>query len=290
MNNDILCQKQNSYRKEIIMGKIASIKGRQVLDSRGNPTVEAEVTIVSGAIGRAIVPSGASTGSREALELRDKTKNYNGKGVTKTVSYINMVWEKQLDGKESADQREIDDLMRRIDDTENKNRYGANSILAVSLAIAHATASEMKLPLFRYIGGMNAHVLPVPLMNVINGGAHADNNLDFQEFMIAPTGFDTFSEALEAGVNVFHALKNVLKNCGCSTAVGDEGGFAPQLKSHEEALTLIMRAIEQAGYKPDYQIKLALDVAANEFYKGGTYQMKKQGVDLNGEQMVDYLL
>ncbi len=275
------------------MSIIVSVKGREVLDSRGNPTVEAEVILESGAIGRAIVPSGASTGETEAVELRDGDINrYKGKGVLKAVENINTKIADLLVGEESTDQVRIDNLMIELDGTWNKKNLGANAILAVSLAVARASAIELDIPLYRYIGGTNAKVLPVPLMNVINGGVHADNNLDFQEFMIVPVfgGKDPdnpkFSEALRCGVEIFHTLKSILKEKGYSTNVGDEGGFAPNLKSNKEALDILMEAIRKAGYEPGEDVFLALDAASSEFYdrEKGVYIV--EGRELSKEDMV----
>ncbi len=275
------------------MSMIVNVKGREVLDSRGNPTVEAEVTLESGVIARAIVPSGASTGETEAVELRDGDKNrYKGKGVLKAVENINKKIAEVLIGEESTNQVRIDNLMIELDGTPNKANLGANAILAVSLAVARASAIELELPLYRYIGGTNAKVLPVPLMNVINGGVHADNNLDFQEFMIVPVfgGKDPdnpkFSEALRCGVEIFHTLKGILKEKGHSTNVGDEGGFAPNLSSSKEAFDILMEAIEKAGYTPGEDVFLALDAASSEFYdkEKGVYRF--EGRELSKEDMV----
>ncbi len=275
------------------MSMIVNVKGREVLDSRGNPTVEAEVTLESGVVARAIVPSGASTGETEAVELRDGDKNrYKGKGVLKAVENINKKIAEVLIGEESTNQVRIDNLMIELDGTPNKANLGANAILAVSLAVARASAIELELPLYRYIGGTNAKVLPVPLMNVINGGVHADNNLDFQEFMIVPVfgGKDPdnpkFSEALRCGVEIFHTLKGILKEKGHSTNVGDEGGFAPNLSSSKEAFDILMEAIEKAGYTPGEDVFLALDAASSEFYdkEKGVYRF--EGRELSKEDMV----
>ncbi|WP_297888824.1 phosphopyruvate hydratase [Sulfurihydrogenibium sp.] len=259
--------------------------GREVLDSRGNPTVEATVVLESGAVASAIVPSGASTGVNEALELRDgDKKRFLGKGVLKAVENINTKIADLIIGEESEDQVKIDRMMIEADGTENKSNFGANAILAVSLAVARATAVEKEMSLYRYLGGVNAKVLPVPLMNVINGGAHADNDLDFQEFMIVPVCGNSFKEALRAGVEVFHVLKSVLKEKGYSTNVGDEGGFAPALKETKEALDLLMMAIEKAGYTPGEDVFLALDAASSEFYENGKY--KFEGRELTSEDMI----
>jgi enolase len=270
------------------MTLIERVTAREILDSRGNPTVEAEVTLTSGIIGRAAVPSGASTGENEALELRDgDKKRYAGKGVQKAVSHINNTIAKLLLGRDALLQSDLDSVMLTADGTPTKKKFGANAILAVSLAAARAAADTVGLPLYAYLGGVGARTLPVPLMNIINGGAHADNNVDFQEFMIVPAGFAKFSEALRAGVEVFHALKGVLKKRGYSTAVGDEGGFAPSLKSNEEAIEAILEAITQAGYKPGEQIALALDTASSEFYNKGKYVFHKSDNSVrNAEEMV----
>lgn len=267
------------------MSIIVDVFGREVLDSRGNPTVEATVVLESGAVASAIVPSGASTGVNEALELRDgDKKRFLGKGVLKAVENINKKIADLIIGEESEDQVKIDRMMIEADGTENKSNFGANAILAVSLAVARATAVEKEMSLYRYLGGVNAKVLPVPLMNVINGGAHADNDLDFQEFMIVPVCGNSFKEALRAGVEVFHVLKSVLKEKGYSTNVGDEGGFAPALKETKEALDLLMMAIEKAGYTPGEDIFLALDAASSEFYENGKY--KFEGRELTSEDMI----
>ena len=269
------------------MSKIVKVKGREVLDSRGNPTVEVEVHLESGAVGRAIVPSGASTGEREALELRDgDPKRYLGKGVLKAVDNVNSVIAKALIGLEPYNQREIDKILIELDGTENKSRLGANAILGTSMAVARAAASELGILLYQYLGGKFGYRLPVPLMNVINGGAHADNPLDIQEFMIVPVCGGSFREALRAGVETFHNLKKILKEKGYSTNVGDEGGFAPNISSSEEALDTLMQAIEKAGYKPGEDILLALDVASSEFYEGGYYQF--EGKKMNAEDMVEF--
>lgn len=257
--------------------KIASVVGREILDSRGNPTVEVEVALVGGALGRAAVPSGASTGEREALELRDgDAKRYLGKGVRKAVDHVNGEIAQALLGKAATEQVEIDMALIELDGTETKSRLGANAILGASLAAAKAAAAQHGLPLYAYLGGANARQLPVPLMNVINGGRHADNNVDIQEFMILPVKADCFAEALRMGAEVFHHLKAVLKERGYFTAVGDEGGFAPDLKSNEEALEVILRAIERAGYRPGEDIYLGLDAAASEFYKDGKYRLEAE--------------
>jgi enolase len=257
---------------------IERVTAREILDSRGNPTVEAEVTLVSGIIGRAAVPSGASTGENEALELRDNDKKrYAGKGVQKAINNVNTTIAKAITGLDALMQAEVDQAMLDADGTPNKRKLGANAILAVSLATARAAADAIEVPLYAYLGGPGARTLPVPLMNIINGGAHADNNVDFQEFMIAPGGFASFSEALRAGVEVFHSLKTVLRERGHSTAIGDEGGFAPNLKSNEEAIEAILEAITQAGYKAGEQVALALDTASSELFENGRYAFRKSG-------------
>lgn len=269
------------------MSEIVDIHAREILDSRGNPTVEVEVFLASGASGSAAVPSGASTGQREALELRDGDKTrYHGKGVTKAVNNVIEEIAPRIIGLDSEDQVYIDNLLIELDGTENKQHLGANAILGVSLAICRATANELELSLYRYIGGTNAKVLPVPMMNIMNGGAHADNNLDIQEFMIMPIGFDDFSSALRAGSEVFHTLKKILKDRDLNTAVGDEGGFAPNLNKNEEALALIIEAVEKSNYKPGEDVYLALDVAASELFKDGKYTF--EGQQLNSSDLVSY--
>jgi enolase len=258
------------------MTNISSIIAREVLDSRGNPTVEAEIQLASGTVGRAIVPSGASTGEHEAVELRDgDNARFLGKGVLKAVENVNGEIAEALANVDTADQRALDQKMIDLDGTENKGRLGANAILAVSMAAARATAAEYGLPLYRYLGGAGANTLPTPMMNILNGGAHADNNVDFQEFMVMPVGAPSFSEALRWGVEVFHTLKGVLKKRGYNTAVGDEGGFAPSVKSNVEGIEVVLEAIEKAGYKPGKEIAIALDPAASEFYQDGKYVFKK---------------
>ncbi len=270
------------------MTTIVAITAREILDSRGNPTIEVEVTLDGGFRGRAAVPSGASTGRFEAVELRDgDKKRYNGKGVLKAVKNVREKITKRLVGMDASDQVLIDRTLIELDGTENKRRLGANAILGVSLACAKAAAEASMLPLYRYIGGSNAKVLPVPMMNIINGGAHADNSLDIQEFMIVPVGFTAFSDALRAGVETFHSLKEILRKKGLSTSVGDEGGFAPGLKANREAIDVVMQAIEAAGYKPGHDILLALDCAASEIYKKGGYLF--EGSDLSADEMVNYL-
>lgn len=265
------------------MAKIKKVKAREILDSRGNPTVEVDVVLDSGVLARAAVPSGASTGENEALELRDgDKKRYLGKGVLNAINNVNTVIASKIKGL-SPDFEKIDALLIKLDATENKSKFGANAILGVSLALAKAAALAKKKPLYKYLGGEKARILPVPLMNILNGGLHADNNLDIQEFMIMPVGASTFSEALRRATEVFHNLKSLLKSKGLSTSVGDEGGFAPNLNSNEEALNLILQAIEKAGYKPGKDVSLALDCAASSFYKDGAYQFegaKKSSEDL----------
>ena len=272
------------------MSTIVRISGIEILDSRGNPTVEAEVFLADGSMGRAAVPSGASTGEHEAVELRDGDKSrYLGKGTSKAVANINGAIAKALTGHDATLQARIDQILIEQDGTANKANLGANAMLAVSMGVARAAAASQRAPLFRYLGGVNACTLPVPMMNIINGGAHADNSVDMQEFMIVPYGANRFSESLRMGVEVFHTLKNVLKKRGYSTAVGDEGGFAPNLKSNEEALEVVLEAITQAGYKPGEQIGIALDPASSEFYQDGRYVFKKSDKSQRtSEQMVEY--
>ncbi len=272
------------------MSKISKIKAREVLDSRGNPTIEVEVWLESGFFGRASIPSGASTGKHEALELRDKdSERYFGKGVQKAVFNVNEIIAPQLEGLESSRQVEIDQMLCELDGTENKSKLGANAILGVSLACARATAEEFGIPLFAYIGGVRARVLPVPFMNVINGGVHADNPLDFQEFMIVPWGGDSFSSALRMGAETYHSLKSVLKEKKLSVSVGDEGGFAPQIKSPEEALDYLIKAIEKAGYKPGEDVAIAMDVAASELYEGdGVYKLTGLGKKMDRNELLKY--
>jgi enolase len=270
------------------MSAIVDVIAREILDSRGNPTVEADVVLESGATGRAAVPSGASTGSREAIELRDgDPKRYLGKGVLKAVEYVNTEIAEALLGLDGEEQTRIDHILCELDGTENKSRLGANAMLAVSCAVAKASAEDAGLPLYRYFGGAGPMSLPVPLMNVINGGAHANNSVDLQEFMIVPVSAPSFKEALRWGAEVFHTLKKIIGNKGWPTQVGDEGGFAPDLKSNEEALTLLMQAIETAGYKPGEQIALALDCAASEFYKDGKYVLEGEGRSLSSTELTD---
>ena len=271
------------------MSSIEYIEGREVLDSRGNPTVEVEVELESGASGRAMVPSGASTGQFEAVELRDGGERFGGKGVLEAVGHVNGEIADALVGVEAADQRGVDQLLIDLDGTDNKARLGANAILGVSLAVAHAAAEERGLPLFRYVGGTNAHVLPAPMMNVLNGGVHADNNVDFQEFMVMPLGAASFSEALRWGAETYHALKQVLARRGLSTAVGDEGGFAPNLESNEAAVQVLVEAIEAAGRTPGTDIAIAMDPANSEIYRDGRYHLDGEGRSLSGSEMVAYL-
>ncbi len=274
------------------MSSIIDIHARQILDSRGNPTVEVDVITEEGAMGRAAVPSGASTGAHEAVELRDGDKSvYMGKGVLNAVNNINKTIADELIGVDVFEQNDIDRIMLKLDGTENKAKLGANAILAVSMACAKAAATEANMPLYRYVGGVNANTLPIPLMNILNGGSHADNSIDFQEFMIMPVKADSFSEALRMGTEVFHHLKNVLKKKGYSTNVGDEGGFAPNIPSNEEAIETVLKAIEEAGYKPGHDIYIAMDAATTEFYdeKTGLYTFKKSdGREMDSSAMVAY--
>ena len=272
------------------MSTIVDIIGREIIDSRGNPTVECDVLLESGAMGRAAVPSGASTGSREAIELRDGDKSrYLGKGVLKAVENINTEISEALMGLDASEQTFVDRTLLDLDGTDNKNRLGANSTLAVSMAVARAAAEESGLPLYRYFGGSGAMALPVPMMNVINGGAHANNNLDMQELMILPIGAPTFREAVRYGAEVFHALKKLINDKGMSTAVGDEGGFAPSVKNHEEAIQLVLQAIEKAGYEPGRQIALGLDCASSEFYNDGKYHLGAEGLSLSSTDLTNLL-
>ncbi len=272
------------------MSEIIAVHAREILDSRGNPTVEAEVFLDSGFSGRGAVPSGASTGTREALELRDgDSKRYLGKGVLKAVGYVNNEIGPKLIGLDALDQVGLDRLLIAMDGTENKGHLGANALLAVSMAVAKASAADTGVPLYRYLGGVSAHVLPVPMMNVLNGGAHADNNLDIQEFMIVPAGAESFPEALRMGAETFHNLKKVLKSKGLNTAVGDEGGFAPNLKSNEEAMEVLMKAIETAGYEPGKDIFIALDAAASEFYQDGSYRLEAEAKpQKSADEMIEF--
>ncbi|WP_421621107.1 phosphopyruvate hydratase [Alkalilimnicola ehrlichii] len=272
------------------MGTIKQIKAREILDSRGNPTVEADVILDSGVMGRAAVPSGASTGTREAVELRDgDAGRYLGKGVRKAVENVNTVIADALCGMDASGQRALDDRMRELDGTDNKGKLGANALLAVSLAAARATAAERGQSLFRYLNPEGPWSLPVPMMNILNGGEHADNSVDIQEFMVMPTGFDRFSEALRCGTEIFHALKKVLQDRGLNTGVGDEGGFAPDLPSNEAALEVILEAIDRAGYKAGENVWLALDAASSEFYQDGVYRLASEGREFSAEAFADYL-
>src|SRR3990167_3374160 len=272
------------------MSSIVDVVAREILDSRGNPTVECDVLIESGGMGRAAVPSGASTGSREALELRDKdATRYGGNGVLRAVEHINTEISEGIMGLDAQEQSFLDRTLIDLDGTENKSRLGANAMLAVSMAVAKAAAEESGLPLYRYFGGSGAMQMPVPMMNIINGGAHADNNLDIQEFMIIPVGAPSFREAIRYGAEVFHTLKKILHDKGLTTAVGDEGGFAPSVENHEAAIKLIIQAIEQAGYEPGTQIALGLDCAASEFYKDGKYQLEGEGLTLSATDFTNLL-
>jgi enolase len=270
------------------MSQIERVHARQILDSRGNPTVEVEVALRSGAHGHAAVPSGASTGEFEATELRDGGERWSGKGVTRAVANVNGEMAGAVAGLDASDQQSLDEVLIALDGTPNKSRLGANAILGVSLAAAHAQAAEEGLPLWRYLGGEAAHVLPVPMMNVLNGGAHADNKVDFQEFMIVPCGAPTFSEALRMGAEVFHALKSTLQGRGLSTAGGDEGGFAPDLGSNEEALQMLVAGIDAAGYEPGRDVAIALDPATSELYRDGAYVLEHEGRTLNAMELTDY--
>jgi enolase len=272
------------------VSEIVEVVGREILDSRGNPTVEVEVELASGAVGRAAVPSGASTGAHEAMELRDGGERYGGKGVRKAVEHVNGEIADAVLGLEATDQRLLDDELCRLDGTSNKGRLGANAILGVSLAVAKAAAVESGLSLYRYVGGSNACVLPMPLMNVLNGGAHADTNVDVQEFMLAPVGAASFAEALRWGTETYHALKAILHDRGLPTALGDEGGFAPNLARSEDALVLLLEAIERAGYTPGVEIALALDVAASELFRDGQYVLAGEGASFASEAFADYLV
>ncbi len=270
------------------MPRITSVKAREILDSRGNPTLEVDVYLEGGYRGRAAVPSGASTGTMEALELRDGDDRYGGKGVLKAAMNVHQEIAPELVGREALDQASIDDLLIRLDGTEGKSRLGANAVLGVSLAVAKAAAQSLGIPLYRYLGGVNARLLPVPMMNILNGGRHADNNVDIQEFMILPWGFPAFSEALRGGVEIYHSLKAVLKRRGFSTGIGDEGGFAPDLRSNREALEMIVEAIELAGYRPGEEVVLALDVAASELYQEGVYVFAGEGRKFDAGSLVQY--
>ncbi len=272
------------------MSIITQAYAREILDSRGNPTVEVEIVLEDGTVGRAAVPSGASTGAHEAVELRDgDVRRYKGKGVIQAVENVNDAIADALIGLDATRQIEIDELLMRLDGTPNKGKLGANAILGVSMAVAKAAANYVGLPLYQYLGGTNAHELPVPMMNILNGGQHADNNVDIQEFMIMPVGAANFSEALRMAVEIYHTLKAILKEKGLGTGLGDEGGFAPNLKSNAEALDVIVEAIEKAGFKPGEEVQLAMDVAASEFYKGGKYHMLAEGAPKTSTQMINYL-
>ncbi len=286
-NNEFVTTEKDTAMSPTI---VDDVYAREILDSRGNPTIEVDVLLAGGAMGRAAVPSGASTGVHEALELRDddEPERFGGKGVLRAVDNVNEVLAAELEGEDATDQANIDQMLIDLDGTPNKAKLGANAILGVSLAVAKAAANAVELPLYRYLGGVGARVLPVPLMNVLNGGAHADNPLDFQEFMIVPLGFPTFSEAIRAGTEVFHALKKVLKDKGLVTSVGDEGGFAPLVKDADEALNLIVEGIRSAGYTPGEDVALALDAAASGLYKDGVYNFPGEGTRRTREQIVDY--
>ena len=270
------------------MSHIVEVKGREILDSRGNPTIEVDVKLDSDAFGRAQVPSGASTGAFEALEMRDNDERYDGKGVQNAVSNINEIIGPKLLGTDASAQREIDAEILSLDGTENKERLGANALLGVSLAMSKAAADDKNMPLYQYLGGVEANILPVPLMNIINGGEHADNNVDLQEFMIAPAGASSFKEALRAGAEIYHALKKVLHGLGLNTAVGDEGGFAPDLKSNSQAVEVIIEAISEAGYEAGKDVFIALDPASTEYYEDGKYVLKSENRSLSSEEMVDF--
>ncbi len=270
------------------MSMIVDLRGRQILDSRGNPTVEVDAELADGSTGRAAVPSGASTGALEAIELRDGSAAYGGKGVTQAVDNVNGPIAEEVVGLEGSEQRELDSLLIALDGTENKGNLGANAILGTSLAVARAAASSACLPLYQYLGGAGAHVMPVPMMNILNGGVHADNNVDIQEFMCVPVGAASFAEALRMGAEIYHTLKSVLHEDGHSTAVGDEGGFAPNLDSNREAIEYILKAVEKAGYKPGEDVAVALDPAASEFYRDGKYVLAGEGRTLTADEMVDY--
>jgi enolase len=278
-----------TLKEEAAMTEIVEVNARQILDSRGNPTIEVDLVVACGAVGRAAVPSGASTGKREALELRDRRlKAFGGKGVTAAVKNVLTKIAPAIEGMDASDQAALDMRMIELDGSPNKSKLGANAILAVSMAAARASAAAYGLPLYRYIGGINARYLPVPMMNIINGGVHAANNLDIQEFMIMPIGADTIAEAVQMGAETFQQLKKILKGQGFNTAVGDEGGFAPDLESNEAAIQNILQAIEAAGYKPGKDMGLALDVAASEIFKGGKYILKSENKKLNARQIIDY--
>jgi enolase len=285
---DVVARQERLFATVAGMSEIVSVVGREILDSRGNPTVEVEITLDSGATGRAAVPSGASTGEHEAVELRDGGARYLGKGVATAVGHVNGEIADLLDGVDAFQQRLIDQELCNLDGTENKGRLGANAILGTSLAVAKAAADELDLPLWKYLGGPNAHVLPVPMMNVVNGGVHADNSIDMQEFMIMPVGAPSFREALRWGTETYHTLKKVLHDRGLSTAVGDEGGFAPNLSSNEEAIRILIEAIEKAGYTPGDDIAIAMDPAMSELYRDGAYHLTGEGKVLSRDEMVAY--
>ncbi len=270
------------------MSEIVDVHGREVLDSRGNPTVEVEVVLMSGASGRAMVPSGASTGEHEAVELRDGGDRWGGKGVATAVANVDGEIAAELRGLDAFDQRDVDQAMIDLDGTDNKGRLGANAILGASLAVAKAAADELQIPLYRYVGGVNAHVLPVPMMNVVNGGVHADNSIDLQEFMVMPVGAPSYAEALRWGTQTYHALKKLLHDRGLSTAVGDEGGFAPNLDANEDAVRILVEAIEAAGFTPGEELAIALDPATSELFKGGKYVLAGEGKELSPDEMVEY--
>jgi enolase len=270
------------------MTSIVQVLGREILDSRGNPTVEVDITLATGVTGRAAVPSGASTGEHEAVELRDGGDRYQGKGVQTAVGHVNGEIADALTGRDALDQRGIDQTLLDLDGTDNKGRFGANAILGTSLALAKAAAAEVGQPLYRYVGGTNAHVLPVPMMNVLNGGVHADNTVDFQEFMIMPVGAASFSEALQMGTQTYHVLKGVLHDKGLATAVGDEGGFAPDLATNEDAIKLLLEAVEAAGFTPGDDIAIALDPAVSEIYRDGAYHLEGEGKTLSPAEMAEY--
>ena len=269
------------------MSEITFVQAREILDSRGNPTIEVDIVLESGASGRAAVPSGASTGAGEALELRDGDDRYAGKGVRKAIDNVNSVIAAALKRMDALDQRAVDTMLRDLDGTDDKSKLGANAILGVSLAAAHAAADESGLPLFRYLGGPDAHVLPVPMLNVLNGGAHADNSVDFQEFMLAPLGAGSFAEAIRWGAETYHSLKSLLKDKGLSTGVGDEGGFAPDLKSNAEAVELLIEAVSQAGFEPGTDISIAIDPATSEIVEGDAYELTSEGRRLSSEDLTD---
>ena len=270
------------------VSEIVEIIGREVLDSRGNPTVEVEVTLETGAAGRAIVPSGASTGEHEAVELRDGGDRYGGKGVTTAVGFVNGEIADAIEGFDATQQRVIDTVLRELDGTDNKSRLGANALLGVSLAVAKSAADELDLPLYRYVGGANAHILPIPMMNVINGGAHADNTIDMQEFMVMPIGAPSYAEALRWGVETYHTLKGLLHDQGRSTAVGDEGGFAPNLATNEDAIIILVEAITKAGFRPGDDLAIAMDPAMSELYRDGAYHLEGEGKVLSADDLVAY--